>query len=75
MLSIYARIRAYSHHLLTITMETIEITTEQLNQLQKLYPGIAEHGSRVLVTYALSRQIHQAKIDLNRPQLPNFVGI
>ena len=55
-------------------METIQITTEQLSQLQHLYPGIAQYGSRVLVTYALSRQIHQAKIDLNRPQLPSFVG-
>ena len=54
-------------------METIQITTEQLSQLQHLYPGIAQYGSRVLVTYALSRQIHQAQIDLNRPQLPNFV--
>lgn len=54
-------------------METIQVPTEQLNQLQKLYPGIAEHGGRVLVTYALSRQIHQAQTDLNRPQLPSFV--
>jgi hypothetical protein len=53
-------------------MESIQVTTEQLNQLKLLYPGIAEHGNRVLVTYALSRQIHQAQIDLNRPQLPTF---
>ena len=55
-------------------METIQITTEQLNQLKQLYPGIAEHGTRVLVTYAISRQIHQAQIDLNRPQLPRFIS-
>ena len=53
-------------------METIDITTEQLEELQKLYPKIAEHGNRCLVTYAISRHIHQTKIDAQRPQLPTF---
>lgn len=55
-------------------METIQITTEQLEQLRLIYPGIAEHGDRCLVTYCLSRFIYQTQVEATRPQLPSFLG-